>query len=373
MSQQVQEPTAPGSARRRRRPHEPLLVVGTVVVALVATAVIVVTHLPGGGNRSGRTSAGGDAPSSRPSVAGATAGQLSVPATGAYFGIYNNPRDGDRRSSLTQLEQQVGRRFDIDHRYYKWNQPFPRDYESWTVAQGRTPLINWVSQTRDRQQIPWADIASGAQDDVIKARADALRAFGKPVLLVFQHEPGQLVGTGGGRKGGTAEDYVAAWRHIVQTLRAEGTTNVSFVWVLTAYNFRVAGTHSQHNAPDALYPGDDVIDWIGVDGYNYYNCAAFGRTPWRSFDQLFGDWYKWATEHHKPLMLAEWGAQEDPARPERKGKWLRDVAGAVRDKPAIKAVVYFNSAPACPNWVDSTPQALSGFRALTGDSYFHVK
>jgi hypothetical protein len=370
MTSKLQEPRRVTERRVNRR-REPLLVAITVVLASIVTAGIVLVQLGSGDRRptvAGPTPNGPALPSSRVTPADPTRA-LPVPATGAYFGIYNNPRGQDRQAALAALESKVGRRFDIDHVYYKWDAPFPTSYERSSSAAGRAPLINWVSTRRDGSQVKWRDIANGQQDGVIIAHAEALRAFAKPVLLVFQHEPGKLVGEGPG-KHGTAEDYRAAWRHLASVIRARGASNVSFVWVLTAFNFRAAAKGTGQNSPDSLYPGDDVIDWIGVDGYNYYNCAAFGKTPWRSFDEVFGAWYEWAKPHGKPLMIAEWGVQEDPARPNRKGEWFREVAQAVQSKPEIKALVYFNSAPACPNWVDSSPSAFDGFQSLARDRYF---
>ena len=338
------------------------LVIGLVVGGTFAYA----NH----SDRSGPPAPGGSpAPTTGPPPA-ARGGAVPVPSSGAYLGAYTNSKGVGRRAALTRLEQQVGRPFDIDHAYYKWNDTFPTDDDAWTAAQGRIPLLNWSSLTTDKQPVLWADIASGKEDAVIDARAADVAKFGKPLFLAFQHEPGRLVGKGPG-KAGTAEDYVAAWRHIVTRFRAKGADNATFVWILTTYSYD-RGAANGKAGPDRMYPGDDVIDWIGVDGYNFYNCPAY-RSRWRSFNQIFESFYRWAAPHHKPLMVAEWGAQEDPAQPGRKGEWFKQSAQELRQMPLIKAVVYFNSAPACPNWIDSTPAALAGFRSIAKDPYLNTR
>jgi len=295
-------------------------------------------------------------------------GGVPVPTHGAYFGVYTAP-GGNRRAATTELERLVGRRFDVDHAYYHWDDPFPTADDAWTAQQGRIPFLAWSSKIkRTGPSLRWADIAAGKYDRTIDARADAVRRFARPLFLTFQHEPGGLVGNGPD-KAGTAADYVRAWRHIVARFRQRGATNVSFVWTLTAFSFR-NGVDSA--AASALYPGDDVIDWIAADGYNQFACAAFGNAPWRSFQQIFSGFYAWAAPHHKPLMVAEFGVQEDPARPGRKGAWFRQVASQLPSMPQIKAIVYFNAAPACPNWVTSSVSALDGFRALGADPYLRV-
>lgn len=295
-------------------------------------------------------------------------GTVPVPTRGAYFGAYTTPRP-DRRASISALERLVGRRFDIEHAYYRWDDTFPTADDAWTAQQGRIPFLAWSSKLHQTgRSVRWADIAGGRYDATIDARADALRRFGQPLLLTFQHEPGSLVGTGPD-KGGSAADYVAAWRHIVTRFRQRGVTNVSFVWTVTAFALR-NGLNSP--AASSLYPGDDVIDWIAADGYNQFGCAAFGHAPWRSFQEIFRGFYAWATPHHKPLMVAEYGVQEDPSRPGRKGDWFRQVAQELPSMPEIKAVVYYNASPACPNLVTSSASALDGFRVLARDPYLNI-
>jgi hypothetical protein len=273
--------------------------------------------------------------------------------------------DGGRRTAVTSFERLIGRKLDIDHVYYHWDDPFPTADDRWDVQSKRILFISWQSDTLGGGKIPWADIAAGRQDAVIDARARAVKALGVPILLCFEHEPGKLVG-----REGTAADYVAAWRHLVARFRSDGATNVGWVWTLTSFSFR----RSQSGAPagaataDQLYPGDDVIDWIAADGYNYSGCPG-KRGPWRSFAQVFGPWYQWAERRGKPLMVAEFGLSEDPNVPGRKGAWFDETAAQLSTFPLIKALIYFESTPRCNNLVTSSPSALAGFRRLVGMHY----
>ncbi len=176
------------------------------------------------------------------------------------------------------------------------------------------------------------------------------------MFITFQPEPGRLFGDGP-EAAGQPSDYVAAWRRIVERFEARGATNVSWVWVLTAFSYS-NGTADV----EAAYPGDDVIDWIGVDGYNAYLCLQ--GENWRSFKGVFKDFYAWAEQRNKPIMASEWGVTEDPNQPGRKGEWYRETAEALSDVPRFKALVYFNSSPRCANEVDTSPSALEGFREL---------
>ena len=56
-------------------------------------------------------------------------------------------------------------------------------------------------------------------------------------------------------------EFVAAWRHVVDIFRAQGATNVTWVWCPN-----IVGPKSQLTG---LYPGDNYTDWVCMDGYNW--------------------------------------------------------------------------------------------------------
>lgn len=348
-----------------------LLALGVVLVVLTGALVYVVTRgkpgtpvaaapttaAPSSGTRgsTGPTASAAPVPTGPLPPGGPN---VAVPKTGVYFGAYTFAGQAGREGSMTTLEKQIGRQFDIDHRFYAWDSDFPTVLDTASAAKGRIQFWNWSSKRQDKSQVMWADIAAGKQDAVIDARARAVRAFHRPVFIAFQHEPGAQVGKEPG-DAGSPTDYRNAWRHIVQRFKADGATNVSWTWILTAFNY------SKGN-PDRMYPGDDVIDWVAADGYNSFACF---NKPWASFEKIYADYYAWGTKHNKPLMSAEYGVIEDPAHPGRKGQWYQELARTLQKWPRIKAMVYFNSAPACENWVTSSPSALAGFKSLASDSY----
>src|SRR5204863_5267335 len=113
----------------------------------------------------------------------------------------------------------------------------------------------------------------------------------------------------------SAADFIAAWRHVHDVFVAEGATNVAWVWCPTAWKFI-----SRNPWPPHYYPGNRYVDWIAADGYNWY--PARSGSTWRSFRAVFADFYAWASGKGKPIMVAENGVQEDPARRRRKANWI---------------------------------------------------
>lgn len=276
---------------------------------------------------------------------------VPVPEGAAYLGMHLSATLEDRRRAMTDLEADLGRTVVLDRVYHRFDADFPTAYDRWSVARGRTLFLGWSCRTTDGV-VDWREVADGAWDDVIDARAAAVAELDVPVMISFCHEPGTYLGE---ERSGTTEDFVAAWRHVV-TRFAEAGTATSWVWTLTAYAFR------EGEAP-AWYPGDDVVDWVGVDGYVNVDCPWLD-VPWRTWTETFTDAHAFAAEHDKPLAVAEFSLREDPADPERKGAWLSDAAAEVAAMPRLRAVVGFNSVESCSDQVASTPEALAGLRSL---------
>jgi hypothetical protein len=280
-----------------------------------------------------------------------------LPAHGAYFGSHVQPRTGETKyTAIQRVEDAIGRRFAVDRIFYTWNNAFPSAYETWTAGQGRIPYISWKPST-SAGPIPWATIASGEVDAEIVARALAVKAWGKPMYLTFHHEPEDDVSTYG-----SEQDYVAAFRHIVDVFRAEGVTNVAWAWTMTSWSF----TSSEATA---FYPGDDVVDFIGVDAYNWY--PGKPGTQWRSLAQVLGPGHTFATAHGKPIVVAEYGCQEDPAVPGRKAQWFVDELSTLKSWTDVKAVLYYDSYKIYPWVTDSSPSALEAYASLGQDAYLN--
>jgi hypothetical protein len=272
-----------------------------------------------------------------------------APRAGALLGAWVTP-PGDfttagRRAAVSRLEADLGRRLDIDHHFYDFRKPFPTGDERWDLQHGRISMISWGDADTAR-------VASGAEDRLVRARADAVRALGRPVLLRWFWE------MDGRRYRGVARSpasYVAAWRHLHDVFAEQGADNVRWVWCPNASGFAAGG------AP-RYYPGDAYVDWVCADGYSY---------PWtrQSFAQVFGPFHRWGARTGKPLMIGEFGAAEQD--PGEKARWLRDARSALKGPlQRIAAVVYFDADRRYDWRVDTTPASFQAFKAIAADPYF---
>ena len=121
------------------------------------------------------------------------------------------------------------------------------------------------------------------------------------------------------------------------------------------------------------YPGDDVVDDIAVDAYNWFTCRASVKNPWNSLSAIIEGQRQFGLLHpDKPLWLAEFASVEDPAQPGRRAQWFAD-AQALFQQPGYEqyqGVVYFDLNKQC-NWRVETPAgALAAFSAMGADPFY---
>ncbi len=352
--------TGPGARRRelrrrRARRRRRLSVAGVALVAVVVGTAALWAN-------------GDDTPAGRGSVA--------APESGVYFGAWRGPGPGrpdDPRASMEALEAQIDRRLAIDRRFYPWNTMLPTAYDRWTAEQGRIPMLSVSGRDAEAgDDLQWEDIALGVHDEYLDQLAQSLADWAVPLLFIFEAEPERNVG----RRGGS-DDYRAAWRHLVGRFRAQGADNVAFMWTTEAYSFLPESERGR--LVDELYPGDDVIDWIAVDPYNFFRDQQ--EDEWVELADEIGPWYAWARARHpdKPLALAEWGSKEDPDDPGRKARWFRNALRDLRaDFPHVRAVVYFDERKeevdgTVNDWrVDTSESSLGGFIEIAQDPYFEA-
>ncbi len=283
----------------------------------------------------------------------------AVPASGALFGVWDQPQAGnDHRAGIQRqwraLVDDLGRPPDIAHSFYKFSDPFPSWREPWYQYHGSVPMISWAGAVS-------ADVLAGRHDTLIRQRARAVRELGAPLFLRYSAEP---EATKHLSRSQSPEAYKVAWRRVHRLFAEEGVTNVAWVWCPTAFGFE------DGRAP-AYYPGNDVVDWVCADGYNWGPAKG---APWRDFATIFESFHAFGVAVGKPLMVGEYGTVE--RGPGDKAEWFATATEQIKRLPAIKAVVYYNSNrfedDRMWRWrITSSPSARTAFEAMASDPYFH--
>jgi hypothetical protein len=281
---------------------------------------------------------------------------LLAPAAGAWWGAHHkisaSLSDDGKKQAITDFEALTGRTMAIDHYYEPWGNIFPTFRESWDLANGRIPMISF-GKTRT------TDITSGQHDAYIRARANGIEALGQPVFIRWFWE---MDGSRNADVAVSPSAYIAAWKYLRAMFAAEGATNVAWVWCPNASGF-------EDGSAQSFYPGDDHVDWVCADGYNWY---PSDNRAYQGFEEKFQAFHDFAVAHGKPAMAGEYGSQEMP-EPGRRAQWLRDAADAVEHRMTnMLAVVYFHSYSADYNWqFYDEPDALAAFADMGARPYFN--
>jgi len=171
---------------------------------------------------------------------------LAMPATGqgkCYIGAYIE-QDPVVAGDIALFERLVGKEHSSYMRYLGYGEPFPTDWVAKVHNHGALPHIAWepnngLDEVRDDVYLRrWAQAAAEAQ---------------KPILLRFASE---MNGTWMPYSG-NPDEYVRKWRLVYTTIKSQAP-NVIMVWCPFATPRRTIPLY---------YPGDDYVDWVGVNIY----------------------------------------------------------------------------------------------------------
>lgn len=275
---------------------------------------------------------------------------------GALLGFSTELNTADRAPRFRQLEADAGRQYDIGHVFHAWDKPIPTVDDLMHLDDGRILMISWNGTDTK-------EIASGVHDDWIRTQAQAVMDLEQPLLLRWLWEMDgrrkiELVHSG--------PDYVAAWIHVRSIFDEVGATNAQFVWCPNEFLFWDDGD------PEPWYPGDEHVDWLCADGYNWATSTT--AAEWVQADHIFEDFVAWAAPRNKPIIIGETGSNE--AEEGAKAQWLRDLPGVLESElPEIDAVVYFDkdfTGFGSPDWrVDTTESSYQGWIDMSNDPYFN--
>lgn len=186
-----------------------------------------------------------------------------------------------------------------------------RNWATWKRADPQRRLI--ISQAIAPDQVPddWRERgAAGEYDDHARTLAANLVAagLGDSVMRLSHEANGLWTKDGLGPDPQRYESWRQAWRRFAQAMESVPGAQFTFDWTINPGVRPIAF--------DTYYPGDDVVDYIGVDIYDYWEEFRFGPAPddlQTRWDVRFaepagvGELIAFAKAHRKPLTIPEWG------------------------------------------------------------------
>jgi hypothetical protein len=324
----------------------------------------------------------------------AACGKVLRPSSGAYLGAA--PAFGSagvRTSRVAAFEQQVGRRLSWLALAQPWSRglAFPRGQVLSIWRHGAVPYVAFLptsdayapgrAQSGPERRYTLQAIVDGAFDDRLGAWADGARNLGIPLLLSFGADVNEDWGPWNARWNGAgetegygdptypdgAERYRDAYRHVVELFRAQGATNVAFVFHVDADESGAAW-----NAVRLYYPGDRYVDWLAVSAYGSLDPSSpivpFVRRLGGS--GVYGALTRLST---RPAAVFV-GTVDDAAQ--RKPAWIRDTFRALRSGryPRVHAAIWWESGDLLGAGDGSARQpVLTAFRDVAAGRWFSAR
>ena len=245
------------------------------------------------------------------------------PAGKLYHGFYwggvatdtHDPSEHDvTPADVFRYEQAVGTKTTWVYFSNNWfeSRDFPMSMCSWIRDQGKIPYVrlmlrSTVEQDRRERLFSLERIVRGEFDADLRAWARAARQFGSPLLIEWGTEPNGKWFSWNGKWNGGAKTgpsrYIAAYRHIVDVMRAESADNLHWVWHVNWLD----QPEQKWNAFENYFPGPNYCDWVALSAYG--PTTPVTRDGTESFRFKMRNAYPRLLKiaSGKPIIIAEFG------------------------------------------------------------------
>jgi len=203
--------------------------------------------------------------------------------------------------------------------------------DDYAQARGRTLLISvepwsWSPAWRQTSQELLDSILNGSRDKNMAAVCSAAAALKSPIIIRWGQEMDETDNQFSWSHW-RGVDYVAAYRRMVGVCRTHLKT-ARYMW-----------SPKGNDGLEAFYPGDDIVDVIGLSvfGLQQYDRDKTGHD--QTFSERLAPGYAHVAGYGKPIMVAELGYEGDDSYVRN---WAESVTKRYPEFPALSAVIYFN-------------------------------
>jgi len=306
--------------------------------------------------------------------------QIPIPDSGCYHSAFVG------NDSHSTFETLAGKNIAIEMFFRGWptsnyTPDFPLNVCNAIDQNGAVPHITWMPQVPG-SPYPLNSIINGSYDSYINGYAIQVKNWGKPLFIRLGHEfngdwytyggapngGGTLTGFGDPTKADGPERFIAAYKRVHDLFEANNVDNVVWVWCLN----NGSSPNEPWNVPEAYYPGDEYVDWIGFDGYNFGTTQTW--SGWTSFYSIYNPMYQKFKTYNKPIMIGEFASVEQGGN---KSTWITDAYSTWIKLvyTQIKAVTWFHIAKiegtVYTDWrINSSTASLTAYQNAIADNYF---
>jgi len=177
------------------------------------------------------------------------------PEKGCYIGAYVE-LDNNVAGEISRFEQLTGKKHATYFKYVGYGQPFPYQWVKELHAKQAVPHIAWE---------PNEGLAAVRDDDYLHGWAQAAAHAGGPIFLRYASEMnGNWMAYSG-----DSDLYKAKWQLVYRVMHEEAP-NVVMIWCPYA---------TPRATIPLYYPGDEYVDWVGVNLYSVYHADGDPAKP----------------------------------------------------------------------------------------------
>ncbi|WP_231490170.1 glycosyltransferase family 2 protein [Pedobacter sp. Leaf170] len=254
------------------------------------------------------------------------------------------PDNTNGLSSVKKINEQENKsklNFGIVSLYLSWGDAekckVPRQLIDSIYQKKSIPMITWE---------PWQSLfnnSSNLKAEIIEQKifkrilehkfdtyladfAAQIKNINKPIFIRFAHETDNPLYPWSATGSNTPAEFKQAWAYIHQFFAKENVNNVIWVW-----------NPWKAEAIDEYFPGNNVVDWIGVTNLNY---GTSDKSSY-SMEQLYLPFHQNKIfRTGLPVMLAEMGSLHKA----KQSDWFNQTTQTLKNKfPEIKAYILFDS------------------------------
>lgn len=191
-------------------------------------------------------------------------------------------------------------------------------WEPWLWASRRAPVMQRLH--------------AGVCDDHLRRWAGQLRDWGSPVHLRFGHEFNGHWYPWNASSGIAPATYVEVWRRLHDLFAREGADRVRWVWC-------AAAGPDLREPLEQWYPGDEYVDVVGVDGYNWGSSQDWSAwvEPAALFDYSLDEIRTLAAA--KPVLITEVACAEAGGS---KQTWVGTLVDYLGRQPDVTGLIWFD-------------------------------
>ncbi len=199
---------------------------------------------------------------------------LYEPKEGIYLGAYIL-NSAYSENNIKKFEELTEKKHALYTYYTKIDSPFPEEWILTCISEMKIPniIIN-----RSNDKMPF-------RLDNIENIAKKYGEFYVPIFIHIYPEPHN--------QAYTPEEYINFYKYVREVFK-KYASNVAFVWTLNEKDVLDS---------DMYYPGDEYVDWVGLDIFKDLNDDADSQKD--IFNNL--DYFYYKYQKRKPIMISQLG------------------------------------------------------------------